>query len=100
MGAYGPLHRLIPESQTSEPLIPQSFYRRSIIETLGRGTLKMIELTERAGVPAAEFEVSGGEVRVCYCPRWYVPPTRIGHDLSPLQRELLGILAQRGPLRL
>ncbi|MCL4544312.1 MAG: AAA family ATPase, partial [Chloroflexi bacterium] len=87
-------------SRPWNPLIAQTFYRRGIIETWGRGTLKMIELTERAGLPAPEFEVSGGEVMVRFFPRWYVPPTRIGHDLSPLQRELLAILARRGPLRL
>ena len=87
-------------SRPWNPLIAQTFHRRGIIETWGRGTLKMIELTERAGLPAPEFEVSSGEVIVRFFPTRYVPPQRVGHDLTSLQRDLLHILAQRGPARL
>ncbi len=87
-------------SRPWNPLIAQTFHRRGIIETWGRGTLKIIELTERAGLPAPEFEVLSGEMIVRFFPTRYVPPTRIGHNLSPLQRDLLGVLAQRGPSRL
>ncbi len=86
-------------SRPWNPLIAQAFYRRGIIETWGRGTLKMAELTEQAGLPSPEFECAAGEVVVRFRPTRYVPPTRIGHDLSPLQRELLEVLA-RGPASL
>lgn len=79
------------------PLIAQSFFRRGIIETWGRGTLKMMELTEQAGLTAPEFESGGGEVVVRFHPTRYIAPTRVAHDLSPLQRELMQVLEQVGP---
>lgn len=63
----------------------------------GRGTIKMVELTQEAGLPPPEYESSGGEFIVRFCPSRYIPPTRVGHDLSPLQRELLNVVAQLGP---
>jgi predicted transcriptional regulator len=36
-------------------------------------------------------------VWVRFRPTRYVPPTRVGHDLSPLQRRLLEVLAEIGP---
>jgi ATP-dependent DNA helicase RecG len=38
------------------PLIAHAFYRRGIIETRGRGTIRMAQLTEEAGLPRPEFE--------------------------------------------
>lgn len=88
------------ESRPWNPLIARSFYRRGIIETWGRGTIKMAELTHEAGLAPPEFESRAGEVVVRFRPTRYVPPTRIGHALSPLQRELLAVLAQIGPASL
>lgn len=85
-------------SRPWNPLIAQAFYRRGIIEAWGRGTNKMIELTEQAGLAAPEFECRAGEVLVRFRPTRYVPPTRVGHDLSALQREILEILAVSGPI--
>ena len=82
------------------PLIAQVFYRRGIIESWGRGTLKIAELTDQAGLAPPEFEADGGEVLVRFRPTRYVPPTRVSHDLSGLQREILEILAQTGPVPL
>jgi ATP-dependent DNA helicase RecG len=87
-------------SRPWNPLIAQTFYRRGIIEAWGRGTIKMAELTEQAGLAPPEFECSTGEVLVRFWPTRYVPPTRVGHDLSPLQRELLEVLATSGPASL
>jgi ATP-dependent DNA helicase RecG len=39
-------------------------------------------------------------VLVRFRPAGYVAPTRVGHDLSPLQRELLEVLAVTGPTSL
>jgi ATP-dependent DNA helicase RecG len=47
-------------SRPWNPLIAQCFYRRGIIDAWGRGTIKMAELTERAGLATPEFEVAGG----------------------------------------
>ena len=43
------------------PIIARVFYRRGIIETWGRGTLKIKELTDAANLPAPEFENRMGE---------------------------------------
>src|SRR5207237_1365963 len=64
-------------SRPWNPLIAQCFYRRGIIESWGRGTIKMIELSRQAGLAAPEFEVAGGEVVVRFRPTGYVSPTRI-----------------------
>jgi ATP-dependent DNA helicase RecG len=85
------------QSRPWNPLIAQAFYRRGIIEAWGRGTLKMAELTAQAGLVAPEFESLAGEVVVRFRPTRYVSPTRVGHDLSTLQRELLETLAATGP---
>jgi ATP-dependent DNA helicase RecG len=87
-------------SRPWNPLIAQVFYRRGIIEAWGRGTIKMAELTEQAGLAPPEFECATGEVLVRFRPTRYVPPTRVGHDLAPLQRELLDVLARIGPASL
>jgi ATP-dependent DNA helicase RecG len=87
-------------SRPWNPLIAQTFYRCGLIESWGRGTLKMAELTRQAGLAAPEFEVAAGEFFVRFRPARYVPPTRVGHDLSPLQRQLLEVLAVSGPASL
>jgi ATP-dependent DNA helicase RecG len=87
-------------SRPWNPIIAQVFYRRGIIEAWGRGTIKMAELTEQAGLAPPEFESSAGEVLVRFRSTRYVPPTRIARDLSPLQREVLEVLARTGPASL
>ncbi len=81
-------------SRPWNPLIAQTFYRRGLIEAWGRGTLKIAELTHQAGLVAPEFDTVAGEFFVRFLPTGYVPPTRVGHDLSPLQRDILSVLAQ------
>ena len=68
----GPLHfGLTPEkllspheSRAWNPLIARTFYRRGIIEEWGSGTLKMADLTSRAGLPVPEIEDDDGTVTV------------------------------------
>ncbi|MDQ3605157.1 MAG: hypothetical protein M3418_03065 [Gemmatimonadota bacterium] len=55
-------------SQPWNPLIAGAFYRRGIIDQWGRGTLKILELTEQACLHSPEFEVRGGEVVVRFYP--------------------------------
>lgn len=88
------------ESLLWNPLIAGVFYRRGIIEAWGRGTLKMAELTEQAGLPRPEFEETAGTLLVRFRPSRYLPPTRVGHDLSQRQRTILEILAPDRSLRL
>ncbi len=87
-------------SRPWNPLIAQAFYRRGIIEQWGRGTLKIKEWNEQAGIVPPEFVVESGEVVVRFRPTRYVAPTRVSTNLSELQRELLQALAQTGPASL
>lgn len=84
-------------SRPWNPLIATAFHRRGIIESWGRGTLRMAELTRRAGLLAPEILAGVGEVIVRFRPTQYVAPERIGHNLSELQRQLLQVLADEGP---
>jgi ATP-dependent DNA helicase RecG len=88
------------QSRPWNQLIANVLYLRGIIEQWGRGTIKMAELTQEAGLVPPQFDASSTEVTVRFRPTRYVPPMRVGHDLSPLQRELLAILAQTGPAAL
>ncbi|MGH7137075.1 MAG: ATP-binding protein, partial [Pirellulales bacterium] len=82
------------------PLIAAVFHRRGIIESWGRGTVRMAELTRLAGLQGPEIVAGVGEVIVRFRPTQYVAPERIGHDLSALQRQLLQVLANDGPCSL
>lgn len=88
------------KSRPWNPLIARVFYRRGIIEEWGRGTLKMIEWTEQAGLPSPEFEASANDVLVRFRPTAYVAPLRVSHNLTSLQRKLLQVLARTGPIAL
>lgn len=80
-------------SRPWNPLIAEVFFRRGLVELWGRGTLKMGELTEKAGLAAPDFEEQTGAVVVRFRPAHYTPPSRVTHDLSELQQDLLRVLA-------
>jgi ATP-dependent DNA helicase RecG len=82
------------ESLPWNPLIAGVFYRRGIIETWGRGTLKMAELLHKAGLPRPDIEAVSRAVLVRFLPSRYVAPQRIGHDLSTRQQAILQLLGQ------
>jgi ATP-dependent DNA helicase RecG len=77
------------------PLIAHVFYRRGIIEAWGRGTIKMAELSARAGLPRPEIEEIGGGVTVRFRPSRYVPPQRVARDVTERQQRVLTFLAER-----
>lgn len=81
------------ESLPWNPLIARVFYRRGIIETWGRGTIKMRELTTRAGLPRPEIIESGGCVMVRFAPSRYVPPQRVARDVTARQQRVLEVLS-------
>jgi ATP-dependent DNA helicase RecG len=85
-------------SVAMNPLIAAVLYRQGIIEQWGSGTLKILELTERAGLATAEFEVRGPELVARFSPNGYVAPLKAGYDLTPLQQEILEVLAREGGL--
>ena len=84
------------ESLPWNPLIAGVFYRRGIIEQWGRGTLKMAELTTSAGLPKPEIEDVSSCVTVRFRPSQYVPPQRVGRDLTERQQAILALLDQAG----
>ncbi len=87
-------------SQPWNPAIASVFFKRGIIESWGRGTLKMAQLTQQAGLPRPEFEELPGTLVVRFRPSRYLPPQRIGRDLTDQQRLILALLAERGELPL
>ncbi len=86
------------ESHPWNPHVADVFFRRGVIEKLGRGTTKMAELTEKAGLPRPEIEeVPPASVLVRFRPSRYVAPQRIRHDLTEVQKRTLDALgAERG----
>lgn len=88
------------ESLPWNPLIARVFYRRGIIESWGRGTIKMAELAQRAGLPRPDFEESGGCVTVRFRPSRYIAPERIRHTLTKRQQQILSLLGRRKQMAL
>lgn len=80
------------ESLPWNPLIAGVFYRRGIIERWGRGTIRMAELAEKAGLPRPEIEDKGGCVTVRFTPGNYVPPRMVERSVSDRQRVILSLL--------
>ncbi|MGE0715370.1 MAG: ATP-binding protein [Alphaproteobacteria bacterium] len=83
------------ESLPWNPLIARILFRRGVIESWGRGTIKMAELAEQAGLPRPEIEDAGGCVTVRFRPDRYVPPQRVAHDLTERQQKVLALLDAR-----
>jgi ATP-dependent DNA helicase RecG len=81
------------ESLPWNPLIASVFHRRGMIETWGRGTLKMAELAEVAGLPQPEIEEIAGAVVVRFRLSRQIPPSRAGQELTDRQRVILAALA-------
>ena len=81
------------ESLPWNPLIARVLFRRGIIESWGRGTIKMAELAVGAGLPRPEIEVTPGAVVVRFRPGGYQAPNRVATNLSARQQEVLEILA-------
>lgn len=82
------------ESQPWNPLVAGVFFRRGYIEKWGRGTLKLAELTEKAGLPRPDIDLIPGAVVVRFLPSRYVPPQKVKHDVSEAQQTLLELLSE------
>lgn len=83
------------ESLPWNPLIARVFYRRGVIESWGRGTIKIAELMTLAGLPRPDIEETGGCVTVRFRPSRYVPPLRVAKDVPERQRQVLAVLADK-----
>jgi len=81
------------ESLPWNPLIARVFYRRGIIEAWGRGTIRMGELTVRAGLASPEIIEAGGCVTVRFSPTRYVPPQRVAQNVTQRQQRVLAVLS-------
>lgn len=81
------------ESLPWNPLIAGVLYRRGIIESWGRGTLKMAELTEMAGLPRPEIEALAGAVVVRFRSGRFAAPSHVSRQLTRRQQEILQLLA-------
>jgi ATP-dependent DNA helicase RecG len=80
------------ESLPWNPLVARVFFRRGVIEAWGRGTIKMAELTRLAGLPRPEIEDTGGCVTVRFRPSRYLPPQRVGWNVTERQQAILALL--------
>ena len=80
------------ESLPWNPLIARVFFRRGMIESWGRGTIKMAELVRQAGMPMPEIEDAGGGVTVRFRPTRYIAPQRVPANLTERQRQILVLL--------
>lgn len=60
----GRVHKSMPWN----PLIAQAFYRRGIIETWGRGTLKIQKLMRDAGLPQPDFDITDQSFTIRFFP--------------------------------
>jgi ATP-dependent DNA helicase RecG len=84
------------ESLPWNPLIASVFFRRGIIESWGRGTIKMAEIAVSAGLLRPEIEDAGGCVTVRFRPTRYVPPQRVARNLTERQQTILAVLDAAG----
>jgi ATP-dependent DNA helicase RecG len=84
------------ESLPWNPLVARVFFRRGVIEAWGRGTIKMAELTRLAGLPSPEIEDVGGCVTVRFRPSRYLPPQRVGRNVTERQQAILALLDTAG----
>jgi len=89
------------ESRPWNPLVARTFYRRGIIEEWGRGTIKMAELANSAGLPHPEIEEHGDCVTVRFRNKGHVSLGPAEHGLTEQQGAVLTLLRSfRGGLAL
>lgn len=74
------------------PLIARVFFRRGIIESWGRGTIKIAELTALAGLPRPVIEEVAGCVMVRFLPTRYTPPHKVSREVNERQQKILSLL--------
>jgi len=100
----GPLHfGLTPddlfgphESRPWNPLIARTFYRRGLIEEWGRGTIRMADLAEAAGLPRPEIEQRGDCVTVRFRRADYSTHGESAGHLTEQQDAVLTLLRRSG----
>ena len=84
-------------SRPWNPLIARVLYLRGMIESWGRGTIRIIEIAEQARLPRPEFEDQRLSFTVRLRAASVPEPTRRPKGLTPLQGQLLDVLREIGP---
>ncbi|NQV06283.1 putative DNA binding domain-containing protein [bacterium] len=77
-------------------LIADVFYRRGYIEKWGRGTQRILEICQHAGLREPEFIERSGETGVRFWAAIGAGTDVAGADLTPRQREVLNAVAALG----
>ena len=82
-------------SRPWNPNIMACLFRRGIVEQLGSGTLRIIELCDRAGIGRPVFTATGGDV-ICSVPRqgYRLTPDEQSIELTGHQTTILETLAK------
>ena len=78
------------ESLPWNPLMARIFHRRGIIEQWGRGTIKIVELAERAGLERPQIGESAGCVTVSF--RRPTPESVARRKLTPRQLRIFELI--------
>jgi ATP-dependent DNA helicase RecG len=81
------------ESFPWNPLISRIFYRRGVIESWGRGLLKIAELSAQAGLPRPELDDQTTHVILRFLPSLYIPPRQVTNNLSDPQRAIMQLIS-------
>ena len=83
-------------SRPWNPNIMACLFRRGIVEQLGSGTLRMIELCDQAGIGRPVFTTTGGEV-ICSVPRhgYWLTPDGQSKELTDHEATILETLAHQ-----
>lgn len=84
------------QSRPWNPIISQTLQWRGIFENWGRGTIRILELAEAAGIPRPEFE----DRRVAFVVRFRsTSPASAGVQvgLSKIESEIISVLSNQGP---
>jgi ATP-dependent DNA helicase RecG len=81
------------ESLPWNPLISRIFYRRGVIESWGRGLLKIAELSAQAGLPRPELDDQTTHVVLRFLPSLYIPPRQVTNNLSDPQRAIMQLIS-------
>jgi len=77
------------ESKPWNPIIANVFYRAGVIESWGRGTLKIRDLLAAAELPVPEFESEHGEVVVRFRPARVAAVPRPKRPTAEVTAEVL-----------
>lgn len=78
------------------PLIANVFFRAGLIEILGKGTLTLIEETEKAWLPEPSFNKIYSGIEEVFSGKLDIPrdTPQLGSDLAGLEDRILGLISE------